>query len=49
MPKLLSQSKHEELESNSSLQIKSQKERRAKGEEKMEHCEIGILQHCSYL
>ena len=34
MPKLLSQSKHEEFESNSSLQIRSQKERIAKTEEK---------------
>ena len=34
MPKLLSQSKYEELESNSALQIKDQKERRAKSEEK---------------
>ena len=34
MPKLLSRSKHEELESNSALQIKDQKERRAKCEEK---------------
>ena len=34
MPKLLSRSKHEEFESNSSLQIRSQKERRAKSEEK---------------
>ena len=34
MPKLLSRSKHEEFESNSALQIKDQKERRAKCEEK---------------
>ena len=34
MPKLLSRSKHKEFESNSSLQIRSQKERRAKREEK---------------
>ena len=33
MPKLLSQSKHEEFESNSALQIKDQKERREKCEE----------------
>ena len=32
MPKLLSQFKHEELELNSSLQIRSQKEIRAKSE-----------------
>ena len=34
MPKLLSRSKHEEFKSNSALQIKDQKERRAKSEEK---------------
>ena len=34
MPKLLSRSKHEEFKSNSALQIKDQKERRAKCEEK---------------
>ena len=34
MPKLLSRSKHEEFEPNSALQIKDQKERRAKCEEK---------------
>ena len=33
MPKLLSRSKHKEFESNSSLQIRSYKERRAKSEE----------------
>ena len=49
MPKLLSRSKHEEFESNSSLQIRSHKERRAKSEEIMEHCKICILQHCSPL
>ena len=38
MPKLLSRSKHEEFKSNSALQIKDQKERRAKCEEKREHC-----------
>ena len=47
MPKLLSRSKHEEFKSNSALQIKDQKERRAKSEEKMEHCKIWFLQHCS--
>ena len=36
MPKLLSQSKHEEFESNSALQIRNQKERRAENERKME-------------
>ena len=34
MLKFLSRSKHEEFESNSALQIKDQKERRAKCEEK---------------
>ena len=34
MPNLLSRSKHEEFKSNSALQIKDQKERRAKSEEK---------------
>ena len=34
MPKLLSRFKHEEFDSNSALQIKDQKERRAKCEEK---------------
>ena len=34
MPKLLSRSKHEEFESNLALQIKDQKERKAKCEEK---------------
>ena len=37
MPKLLSRSKHEEFKSNSALQIKDQKERREKCEEK-HHC-----------
>ena len=37
MPILLSRSKHEEFKSNSTLQIKDQKERRAKCEEK-HHC-----------
>ena len=37
MPKLLSRSKHEEFKSNSTLQIKDQKERKAKCEEK-HHC-----------
>ena len=37
MLKLLSRSKHEEFKSNSTLQIKDQKERRAKCEEK-HHC-----------
>ena len=37
MPKLLSRSKHEEFESNSALQIKDQKERREKSEEKQHY------------
>ena len=36
MPKLLSQSKHEELESNSALLIRDQKERRAENAKKLE-------------
>ena len=36
MPKLLSQSKHEEFESNSALQIRNQKKRRAKNDKKLE-------------
>ena len=36
MPKLLSQSKHEEFESNSALQIKDQKERRVENAKKLE-------------
>ena len=47
MPNLLTRSKHEEFKSNSAFQIKGQKERRAKSEEKMEHCKIWFLQHCS--
>ena len=34
MPKLLNRSMHEEFKSNSTLQVKDQKERRAKWEEK---------------
>ena len=41
MPKLLSQSKHEEVESNSLLQIRSQKERRTKSEEKWSIAKFG--------
>ena len=37
MPKLLSRSKHKEFESNSALQIRDQKERRAENTKKMEH------------
>ena len=58
MQKLLSQSKHEEFESNSALQIRDQKERRVENAKKLElkenfrrlhcsSCEIFILQHCS--
>ena len=38
MPKLLSQSKHEEFESNSALQIRNKKERRAENARKLGHC-----------
>ena len=41
MPKLLSRSKHKEFKSNSSLQIRSQKERRAKSEEKWSIAKLG--------
>ena len=37
MPKLLSQSKHEEFESNSALQTRDQKERRVENARKEEH------------
>ena len=40
MPKLLSQSKHEEFEPNSALQIRDQKERRAENAKKLELQEI---------
>ena len=39
MPKLLSQSKHEEFESNSALQIRDRKERRAENAKKLERQE----------
>ena len=42
MPKLLSRSKHEDFESNSSLQIISHKERRAKSEEKWSIAKFGF-------
>ena len=42
MQKILSRSKHEEVESNSSLQIRSQKERRAKIEEKWSIAKFGF-------
>ena len=41
MPKLLSRSKNEEFESNASLQIRSQKKRRAKSEEKWSIAKFG--------
>ena len=53
MPKLLSRSKHEEFKSNSTLQIKDQKERRAKCEENgalqecFYHCHCASCEHCS--
>ena len=40
MPKLLSRSKHEEFESNSSMQIKDQKERIVENARKLELQEI---------
>ena len=40
MPKLLSQSKHEEFESNLALQIRDQKERREENAKKLELYEI---------
>ena len=40
MPKLLSQSTHEEFESNSALQIRDQKERRVENAKKLELQEI---------
>ena len=54
MPKLSSQFKHEEPESNSSLQIKNKKERRAEEVRKMKLAKISHLgaklpfpAHCS--
>ena len=53
MPKLLSRSKHKEFMSNSALQIRDRKERRAENTKKMEHiknfagCEIASARHCS--
>ena len=44
MPKLLSRSKHEEFESNSALQIRDQKERRAKNARKLK-LQFGRLQN----
>ena len=41
MLKLLSRSKHEEFKSNSTLQIKDQKEKRAKSEEKLSIAKFG--------
>ena len=40
MPKLLSRSKHEEFESNSALQIRDEKERRAENAKNLELQEI---------
>ena len=42
VPKLLSQSKHEEFESNSALQIRDQKERRTENAKKLELQEIWL-------
>ena len=49
MPKLLSRSKHEEFKSNSALQIKDQKERRAKSEEKWSIAKFGSCEHYSFM
>ena len=40
MPKLLSRSKHKEFESNSTVQIRDEKERRAENAENLELQEI---------
>ena len=40
MPKLLSRFKHKEFESNSALQIRDQKERKAENTKKIEHKKI---------
>ena len=47
MPKLLSRSKHEEFESNSALQIRDKKEKRAENTKKMEPAKFGSCEHCS--
>ena len=47
MQKLLSQSKHEEFESNSALQIRDQNERRAENVKKLELQEKFRRLHCS--
>ena len=49
MPKLLSRSKHEEFKLNSTLQIKYQKERRAKCEENWTLQESFSSVHCTHL
>ena len=49
MPKLLSQSMHEEFESNSAFQIRDQKERREENTRKLKHLRNWFLQHCSQL
>ena len=49
MPKLLSRSKREEFESNSALQIRDQKERRAENTKKMELAKFASCEHCSCL
>ena len=49
MPKLLSRSNHEELESNSALQIKNQEERIAENKGNWSTYEIGSCEHCSFL
>ena len=61
VPKVLSQSKHEEFESNSALQIRDQKERKAENGKKLEVQEIlqarkfpscahcSSCSHCSFI
>ena len=49
MSKLLSRSTHEEFKSNSALQIRDQKERRAKNTKKMEVTKFASCEHCSCL
>ena len=47
MPKLLSRSKHEEFESNSTFQIRNQEERIAENRGNWSTCKIGSCEHCA--
>ena len=49
MLNLLSRSKHEEFKSNSALQIRDQKERRAENTQKMELAKFASYGYCSCL